>query len=282
MARPTLEEIKRFESITIPRHSEQYMRIEHYSKASFLNNIIFEFFLRDEAFDKIYRELTQVVQDFIADKNSHFYPLSEKFNNVVEKYREPFAHFNYSSYDITSFLYSICAQKPRIDDAGFNMVKNNLLHSSQVLFPKIKQDISGINEPNELGRYNELFNIVKYSYSYPAYNSTTNNININVNLNLPQEVILEQIRVLLENIQTKNNNTINIRDLVGKKDINITFANYFYVYDHIQMGIPNAMIKSQIDMLQTKSSISLNTIKEHFKKMSDLFVDRNFIRLTIK
>lgn len=280
MARPTFEETKKFESMIIPRASGWYTRIENYSRASFLNNIIFEFFLRDADFDKVYRELIQVVKDSIADESIQFSPLTAKFNEVVEKYKGAFSQFSYSSYDVTSYLYSTFSGQKCIHEAGNNMIKNNLLHMSQMLFPKVKQDISEVRDPSELDGYDEMFKMAMYRNEYPTYNSITNNININVNLNLPQEVILEQTKVLLQNLQTKHNNTIDIRALVGKKDINTTFANYFYVYDHVQRGIPNSMIKAQIDKVQTDSSISVNTIKEHMLKMTELIKDRKFTNLT--
>jgi hypothetical protein len=280
MARPTFEETKKFESMIIPRASGWYTRIENYSRASFLNNIIFEFFLRDADFDKVYRELIQVVKDSIADESIQFSEQLPKFKEVVEKYKGAFSKFCYCSRDVTSYLYSTFSGQKSIYDAGNNMTESNLFTMSEMLFPNVKQDLSKVEHPSELAGYVEMFKIVMYRNEHPTYNSITNNININVNLNLPQEVILEQTKVLLQNLQTKHNNTIDIRALVGKKDINSTFANYFYVYDHVQRGIPNSMIKAQIDKVQTDSSISVNTIKEHMLKMTELIKDRNFTNLT--
>ena len=294
MARPTFEDTKKFERMIIPRDSKEYTRIEKYTKASFLNNIIFEFFLRDSEFKKVYQELNKDVQDLIGDRQSPYnremlelddLSLSDmlltKFDNIVEKYSEDFLKFNYSSYDMASYLYNIYITRKRLDE----MERRFSRSSSPKSLPKkeiltLKQDLSKTQEPSGLNEYDEIPNIVEYRYDYPTYNASTNNINIKVNLNLPQEVILEQIRVLLQSLQTQNPNTHDIRDLIGKKDIYITFANYFYVYDHTQMGIPNTMIKEQIDKLQNKSSISVNTIKEHMIKMTDLFRDRKFTQLT--
>lgn len=279
MARPTSKETKKFKSMIIPRDSERYIRIENFSRASFLNNIIFEFFLRDADFDKAYRELTQTIKDSIADRSNLFIPLSPKFLEVVEKYREAFLQFSYHSVHVALYIiYLICNDEKSY--AKNNMTVSNLFDMPKALFSAVKLDVSGIRDQSELDEYLEVFKITTYRNEYPTYNSITNNINFQVNLNLPQEVILEQIKVLLQNLQTKHNNTIDIRALVGKKDINTTFANYFYVYDHVQMGIPNSMIKAQIDKVQTKSSISVNTIKEHMLKMTELIKDRNFTNLT--
>ncbi len=281
MARPTFEETKKFESMIIPRASEQYIRIENYSRASFLNNIIFEFFLRDADFDKVYRELLQVVKDSIADESIQFFPLSPKFYEAVEKYEEAFSEFWYTSLDVALYIYfTFKKDETYMYYTNDNMRVRNLLDTPQMLLSAAKQDVSGVRDQSELDEYREMFKVATYRNEYPTYNSIENNININVNLNLPQEVILEQTKVLLQNLQTKHNNTIDIRALVGKKDINTTFANYFYVYDHVQMGIPNSMIKAQIDKVQTKSSISVNTIKEHMLKMTELIKDRNFTNLT--
>ena len=285
MARPTFKETERYESLIVSRSDHAYDRIDNYFEEEFLNNIIFEFFLRDKKFSHVYYRLYKIIETLTISINTSFYPLHEKFNKVEKIFQKPFREFNYSVSEITRFIYCDVVYSHKIETqhkyvCDTKIVKQNLFYLSQMSFKGVKNNTEFTTQ-EEYNKFLEVFEMIEYKYEYPTYR-ITNYINIRVNLKLSKEALLRQTKILLDDMykSSMNNGKINIRTLVGKKDINTTFANYFYVYDHVKKGIPKGMIKSQIDKKRKTSSISINTINGHMKNMKMLLLNQNFIHLT--
>lgn len=285
MARPTFKETERYESLIVSRSDHIYDRIDNYFEEEFLNNIIFEFFLRDKKFAHAYYRLYRIIETLTLSSNNPFYPLSGKFNKIEKIFQKPFREFNYSVSEITRFIYCDIVYRHKIETqhsyvCDAKVVKHNLFYLSQMSFKGVKNNTEFTTQ-KEYNEFLKLFEMIEYKYEYPTYR-VANYINIRVNLKLSKEALLRQTKVLLDDMykSSANDDKMNIRTLVGKKDINTTFANYFYVYDHLKKGIPKGMIRSQIDKKRKTSSISINTINEHMAKMEKLLLNQNFIRLT--
>ncbi len=285
MARPTFKETERYESLIVSRSDHTYDRIDNYFEEEFLNNLIFEFFLRDKKFSHVYYRLYKIIETLTISINTSFYPLSIKFNKVEKIFQKPFREFNYSVSEITRFIYCDVVYSHKIETqhkyvCDTKIVKQNLFYLSQMAFKGVKNNTEFTTQ-EEYNKFLEVFEMIEYKYEYPTYR-ITNYINIRVNLKLSKEALLRQTKILLDDMykSSMNNGKINIRTLIGKKDINTTFANYFYVYDHVKKGIPKGMIKSQIDKKRKTSSISINTINGHMKNMKMLLLNQNFIHLT--
>ncbi len=285
MARPTFKETERYESLIVSRSDHKYDRIDNYFEEEFINNIIFEFFLRDKKFVHAYNRLCQIIETLTLRSNYPFYPLSEKFNKIEKIFQKPFYECNYDVFEITRFIYCDVLYRHKIETqhnyvCDVKVNKHNLFYLSQMLFKGVKNNTEFTTQ-EEYNEFLKFFEMIEYKYEYPTYKDIYH-INIRVNLKLSKEVLLKQTQVLLDELykSSANDDKINIRTLVGKKDINSTFANYFYVYDHLKKGIPKGMIKSQIDQTRQTSSISINTINEHMKKMEELLLNRNFVRLS--
>ena len=289
MARPSFEEIKKYESLIISRDDHRYSRIEKYTDEEFANSIIFEFFLRVEEFKNKYTKLYEIIERKIANKESDFYPMSKKFNALEDDFRKAFESFNYNIYYIIRYIYCEVMYSYNTEAFSHNSActtqigESNLFDIAQMLFKKVQIGTISYDMQEDYGEFKQFFKMIEYRYKLPVY-EVVDNINIKLNLMLSKETLLNQTSILLDELYKKRNNSNNIsmRTEVGKKNIKKTFANYFYVYDHIQMGIPKGMIKNEIDKCKESGGISLNTINKHMEQMQKLFTDQKFTRLSLK
>ena len=298
MARPTDKEIALNKKIMTNRGDEKYTRIESFKDSEFLNCIIFEYFLRKEDFNKLYEKRYDLMVNNINKSIDIIHNnSSSKSQNITtfllqDDDNTDFQKYGYSTYSIDCFLFNEISTSFNIKTIYENLtpkvIEKDLHMMAQERFnitiPIPDEGLDPSNKPYDkfTKNYKDFFTTHIYQSFYPKHNANNAPFNITVNINDSIESLMMQCKELLIEGKKKTNSSekISIKDFIGKRDRNETYADLFYVYDNCKLKISNTMIKDNIDNYRkNKLGISLNTIRTHNKKIEQHLETNDFLKL---